>query len=54
MHYYIAKINDDNRRPGMPETGYIVRWELSDYGWKNAKSFEKLEDAEAFAAELVK
>ena len=54
MHYYIEKNNSDNRRPGMPEHGYIVRWELSDYGWKNAKVFEDLTEAEEFAEELVK
>ena len=54
MHYYIEKINGDNRRPGMPENGYIVRYELCDYGWKYAKIFTDLAEAEKFAKELVK
>jgi hypothetical protein len=54
MHYYIAKINGDNRRPGMPQEGYIVRYGLSDYGWKYGKCFETLAEAEAFAKELIK
>lgn len=53
MFYYIANITADNRRPNMPESGFIVRYGLSDHGWKYQKCFSRIEDAEVFAESLA-
>jgi hypothetical protein len=50
-NYSLEKITGDNRRPGMPPEGFIVRYDLGDSGWKKAKIFETSEEAEKFIAE---
>ena len=47
----IKKINGDNWRPGMPKTGYLVRYGMWEYGWKYQKCFETEAEANAFAEE---
>jgi len=52
MKTELEKINGDNKRPGMPEIGYLVRYDLSEYhGWMCMRCFDTLIEAEAFAAE---
>jgi hypothetical protein len=54
MQYALEKINNDNRRPEMPEEGWLVRYDLSDYsGWLCTKVCETKEEAEFFALGLV-
>ena len=51
-NYSIEKITGDNHRPGMPNSGYLVRWGLGDYGWSKMQTFDSLSEAEEFAATL--
>jgi len=52
--YIIEQITSDNRRPGMPEQGYLVRYRLHDsFGWTGCRALPSLEAAESFAATLT-
>ena len=49
MKYALEKIDNDNRRPGMPAHGWLVRYDLSEYaGWRRCKVCASKEEAEAF------
>ncbi len=52
MKYNIEKINNDNRRPGMPENGWLVRYNHSDYGWLSTKVCDTKDEAEKFVSTL--
>jgi len=50
----IEKIKGDNHRPGMPESGWLVRYSLSEhFGWMRMKTFSSQVEAEEFAKSLV-
>lgn len=52
--YIIEKINADNHRPGMPKTGYLIRYNPHDsLGWLCCRTVATLAEAEAFAATLI-
>lgn len=51
--FHIEKITGDNRRPGMPQEGYLVRHRPHEsYGWLGCKACDDLEEAATFAASL--
>jgi hypothetical protein len=51
--YTIEQINGDNRRPSMPETGYLVRYNPSElYGWLCCKCFVTEAEAVEFTSSL--
>lgn len=52
MAYHIEPITNDNRRPGMPQEGYLVRYGLSDYGWLQTHICKTEEEANTFAKSL--
>lgn len=52
--YYIERINGDNKRPGMPDSGYLVRFRFHpDFGWTGMKCFKSQKEAEYFANNLT-
>jgi len=52
--YEIEKINLDNYRPGMPKSGYLVRYNAHEsYGWLCRRCFPSLPEAETFAMNLA-
>ncbi len=54
MNFIIEKITGDNRRPGMLQEGYLVRYRLhKDFGWTGCATFETLPEANAFASTLT-
>jgi hypothetical protein len=53
MFYHIEKITGDNRRPNMPDTGYIIRYGVGDFGWKYCKTFNTLEELQEFVKNTV-
>jgi hypothetical protein len=52
MKYQIEKISGDNWRPEMPQEGWLVRYELWQYGWKYMKTFASKEESESFVESL--
>lgn len=52
VKFHVEQINGDNRRPGMPTEGYLVRYNLSNYGWMNCATFSTLAEAEEFVRSL--
>lgn len=48
----IEKITGDNRRPGMPNKGYIVRYCPTEHGWEKQKIFDTEEQAKEFVKTL--
>lgn len=54
MFYSIEAITGDNRRPGMPEQGFIIRYGVSDYGWKYQKCFNTIEEVRNYITESIK
>ena len=54
MKYHIEKITGDNRRPGMPQEGYLVRYRPhNDFGWTGCATFKTIQEANAFASTLT-
>jgi hypothetical protein len=54
MKCNIEKITGDNRRPGMLEKGFLVRYRPhKDFGWTGCRSFETLQEAEDFTGTLT-
>jgi len=54
MNHHIEKITGDNRRPGMLQDGYLVRYRLhKDFGWTGCATFKTLPEANAFASTLT-
>ena len=52
--YFPEKINNDNKRPGMPKEGWMVRYNFHpDYGTLSMRCFETLYDAEEFIDSLI-
>ena len=52
--YTIEKITGDNRRPGMPEQGYLVRFRPHPtFGWLCCETFRFKTKAKAFAMSLT-
>jgi len=48
--YHIEEITSDNRRPGMPQEGFLVRYRPHpDFGWLSCKTVDTKEEAEMFA-----
>ncbi len=48
MRHEIEEINGDNWRPGMPERGWLVRYDLSpSCGWQRMKTFATLEKTQS-------
>ena len=53
-NYLLEKITGDNRRPGMPEHGYLVRFRPHpSWGWTCCKTFRFATQAKAFALSLT-
>lgn len=54
MKYQIEKINGDNRRPGMPQEGYLIRYRFHpDFGWTCCQTVATEEEANTFASCLT-
>jgi hypothetical protein len=54
VNHHIEKITGDNRRPGMLQEGYLVRYRLhKDFGWTGCATFKTLPEANAFASTLT-
>ena len=54
MKYHIEKITGDNRRPGMLQEGYLVRYRPhKDFGWLCCRTFKTLQEAEDFTGTLT-
>jgi hypothetical protein len=54
MKHSIEKITGDNRRPGMPQEGYLVRYRPhNDFGWTGCATFKTIQEANAFAGTLT-
>jgi hypothetical protein len=54
MKYHIEKISGDNRRPGMLQDGYLVRYRPhKNFGWTGCATFKTLPEANAFACTLT-
>jgi hypothetical protein len=54
-HFHIEKITVDNRRPGMPQKGFLVRYQPSDdHGWLCCKALPTMKAAKEFANNLDK
>lgn len=52
MNYSIERITGDNARPGMPATGFLVRYNYGKFGWKCQRCFESEFDALMFGKKL--
>lgn len=50
----IEQICTGNWRPGMPKEGWLVRYGISDYGWKYMKCFSDYIEAVNFYNEKDK
>lgn len=50
----IEQICGSNWRPGMPKEGWLVRYGISDYGWKYMKCFSDHNEAIHFYNEKNK
>lgn len=51
MKHTIKRI-EANYRPEFPVAGWLVQYDLTQYGWKYAKWFETESEAQAFAVSL--
>jgi hypothetical protein len=52
--YCIEKITGDNKRPGMPENGFLVRYRPHpDFGWTGQRCFPSLKEAKDFSKTLT-
>lgn len=50
MKHQIEEINGDNWRPGMPEQGWLVRYDFSpSCGWQRMRTFATEKEAIEFA-----
>ena len=53
VNYTLEEINDDNWRPGMELSGWVVKYGLDDrFGWTRRRCFITKEDAELFITKL--
>ena len=52
MEYSLKEISEENHRPDMPVSGWLVRYGLWKYGWKSQAVFNTKEEAETFIASL--
>lgn len=52
--FHIESITGDNRRPGDPESGFIVLYRLHElYGWTGRKVCNTRTEAESFAEKIA-
>ncbi len=54
MKVHVEKISGDNLRPGMLAAGWLIRYNMSNYGWLSTKSVATSEEADEFVQKVRK